>query len=190
MTSQSADLLRLLSPVGRPPPSASASARPGSAGAAGPGAGIEHASFADLLRRAESGDFASGIPVKVDEHAGVTLTEEQIARLSIAADKAEAAGIHKALVLIDGQSLLLDVHTRTVTGKADLGGGAPASPGSNTAKSGAAVGGGAVLAGIDGVLNLGGGPEAANTSPILKAVGALPSNASITQILARLAKPA
>jgi hypothetical protein len=86
-------------------------------------ADLEAGNFQALLRRAEAGDVASGREVSVARDAALNLAPEQIARLSVAADRAEAAGAHHALVLIDGQALRLDVDRRQITGKADLGSG-------------------------------------------------------------------
>ena len=91
--------------------------------------------FASLLDRARSGSLSSGLGVTVDELAGVELTPEQLARLADAADRAQAQGAQRALVLIDGQALTLDVAVREITGKADF------SPGK-------------VLTGIDAVVHV------------------------------------
>ncbi|HEX2253130.1 MAG TPA: dethiobiotin synthetase, partial [Thermoanaerobaculia bacterium] len=65
-----------------------AAASAGARAAGGPSEG----EFADLLRRAASGELVSGVPVSVDRDAGVALSEDQLARLSLAADRAEAEG--------------------------------------------------------------------------------------------------
>jgi hypothetical protein len=57
--------------------------------------------------------------VKVAEGSGVSLTQEQLSRLQSAADAADAAGAHKALVLIDGVALEMDVQSRTIVSKID-----------------------------------------------------------------------
>lgn len=121
--------------------------QPGALRDPGPRATIAGASFDDLLRRADLGAISSGLRVKVDKEAGVELSEAEVAALSAAADRAAAAGMRRALVMLDGKSVVLDVGSRTVTGKAEFSGG--------------------VLAGIDGVINLataggaGGGAAAA-----------------------------
>jgi hypothetical protein len=109
--------------------------------------GVEHADFADLLARVQSGDLSSGINVSVDDDAGVSLNETDLAMLTLAADKAEAAGIRRALVLVAGQAVIMDVHTRTVVGKADMEGG--------------------VLSGIDGVIRLGDEGDASGSGKTL-----------------------
>lgn len=100
--------------------------------------------FAGLLARANAGELESGRFVTVSQEAaaaGVRLSDEQVARLSVAADRAEAAGLRSALVLIDGQALRLDVGNRTITGTVDAAAlGAGGEPG--------------IVGGIDGVINL------------------------------------
>lgn len=108
------------------------------AGLAGAGwtsaAGAEGPGFAELLRRVQSGELSSRAPVSVDPDVEVELSEEQLAKLSLAADRAEAAGVQQALVLVDGQRLVLDVRQRRITGIAE--------------------GEGGVVAGVDGVIDL------------------------------------
>jgi hypothetical protein len=110
MTLNPAQLLRSLGAVLRPAgaPDQAAAPRP----TEGPG-------FEQLLRDAQSGSVASGLPVRVSSQAGVSLSPTQLARLSDAADRAEAAGAGRALIMIDGMALTMDVGTRTITGKAD-----------------------------------------------------------------------
>lgn len=98
--------------------------------------GIQAGEFADLLQRARDGTLSSNRPVTIEEGSGLKLDEAQLARLSLAADRAEAAGLRKALVMIDDQRVILDVHQRTVVNAA-------------TSEAG-------VLDGIDGVLDLAG----------------------------------
>lgn len=128
MTSSAAQLLRALGsgikPVG------SSTTKCESIGAPGV--------FADLLKQAREGGLASELPVTIGSDAlsaGVRLDEEQLARLAIAADKLETAGVRHALVTIDGQKVLLDVHSREVTGLPD--------------------GEHGLVGGIDGVMDLG-----------------------------------
>lgn len=80
---------------------------------------IEGRSFKDMLAQAGSGAIHSDLPVKVAEGSGVSLTQEQLSRLQSAADAADAAGAHKALVLIDGVALEMDVQSRTIVSKID-----------------------------------------------------------------------
>jgi hypothetical protein len=83
--------------------------------AAGPAAGLD---FASLVTKAKAGQAVSDLPVTVSPRSGVELSPEQLQRLGAAADKAAAAGLQTALVLIDGKTLTLDVHKRQVTGAA------------------------------------------------------------------------
>ncbi len=72
------------------------------------------------LDQARTGEFASGIEVTVADGVGIELSSDQVARLSAAADHAQAQGAARAIVLIDGLALRLDVAVRQVTGVADL----------------------------------------------------------------------
>ncbi|MCC6676955.1 MAG: hypothetical protein IT436_07415 [Phycisphaerales bacterium] len=81
-------------------------------------------SFAELLGKAADGQITSGLPVTVAKGAGVNLSADQLVRIGSAADRAQAAGADRAVVLIDGAALKLDVATRTITGPADLSPGA------------------------------------------------------------------
>jgi hypothetical protein len=58
--------------------------------------------------------------VTIDKTAPVRLTTDQLQRVALATDQAEAQGATRALVLIDGQALRLDVLDRRITGSADL----------------------------------------------------------------------
>lgn len=89
--------------------------------------------FAELLAKAGEGQIISGLPVTIAKGAGVELNVEQLMRVGAAADRAQAAGADRAVVLIDGSALKLDVATRTITGPADL------SPGSTHGDIGALV---------------------------------------------------
>jgi hypothetical protein len=81
---------------------------------------VEGADFASLLREARQGGVASGRPVTLARGAAVNLSADQLERLAAAADRAEAEGATRALVIIDGQALRLDVTTREITGAVDL----------------------------------------------------------------------
>lgn len=123
-------------------------------GAASPGtsqAAIGAGQFADLLDKARSGLLSSNKPVSIaSEIAGrVTISEDDLARIALAADKAEAAGVRTALVVLDDQQVVLDIADRKITGLADLG------------DSG-------VIAGIDGVINLSSrlGKQDAGAAPV------------------------
>lgn len=155
MTTGGAELLRLLG---------SGSGREVGNGPAAAGAGAG-AAFASMLDHARADVLPSGRTVAVAESAGVELSAEQIGRLSAAADRAEAAGAKRAVVLIDGQALQLDVLGREVTAKVDLSAGA-------------------VMTGVDAVLAVpGGGAPAAVLPP---GAGGLPANPSLLRVLDRL----
>jgi hypothetical protein len=78
-------------------------------------------SFGELLGKVRAGEIASGLPVKIAPGVELPLNDEQLRRIGVAADKAEAAGATRALVVIDGMQLRLDVGVRTVTGYAQPG---------------------------------------------------------------------
>jgi hypothetical protein len=176
VTTPSTQLLRQLGSGVRPTDAAPVGLR-------GPGApGIEGASFGDLLKQAREGGLASKLPVEIAPGANVALSDEQLARLSLAADRAEAAGVKTALVNIDGQRLVLDVHARRVMGVA-----APEN---------------GVYLGIDGVMDLGdlrpalsapaqGSPGGAGTarpaSPLRPPAGTPAQSPSVLNLLAGIA---
>lgn len=128
--------------------------------------GIEHCSFADLLKQAREGGIAPKLPVTIDPDSGASLSEQQLADLALAADKAEAAGIRTALVTVGSQRLILDVPSRTITGAA-----------------GAASG---VLSGIDGLIDLGSGDVARPETPLTPLSKSVPANADIAKLLVEL----
>ncbi|HMN42375.1 MAG TPA: hypothetical protein PKE29_16150 [Phycisphaerales bacterium] len=163
MNTTSAQLLRMLG----------SGVRPDSMRAAGPPAtGATQAAFADLLRQARDGTLASTAPVTVAGDAEVSCTDEQLARLSLGADKLEAAGVRTAMVSIDGQRLILDVHARSIVGAA-------------SAENG-------VIAGIDGAMDLGdfrtGEPVGVQTAGATTArpPAGLAQNQSLVRLLADL----
>lgn len=164
MTATGSELLRALGALtgpARPERTGGATTRPGWAG------GIESVPFADLLATARSGTVSSGLPVSIAPGAGIELTEDQLMRLGAAADRAEAAGATRALVLIDGMSLRLDVGVRSITGTADMG------------ASG-------VLTGIDAVLRAPPSGAGADPAPAVAppGVGRAAQNASLLRTLA------
>jgi hypothetical protein len=113
------------------------------------------ASFASLLRQAEQGTLSSGREVTVGKGVEVKLDREQLARLSAAADRAEASGAVHALVMMDGMALKIDVQARTIVGQADAASGQ-------------------VLTGIDSVVTIPASGEGASSGapPILPYPGA------------------
>lgn len=115
MNTSAIDLLKLLGSGVRPDGSASiAAGRPHRFAAQS--AGVESLDFAELLQQARSGAISSGRAIEIDPSAGVKLDDAQLTRLARAADAAEAAGASRLLAMIDGQSVVVDVTTRTVTG--------------------------------------------------------------------------
>jgi hypothetical protein len=103
-------LLKQLEPAVRP---SYAGARTG-----GPAAPLEHQPFDELLARAARGGIESGRPVSAAYETPEPLSPQQIERLSSAADLVEATGAQRALLLVDGRGLVLDIPSRTLS--ADL----------------------------------------------------------------------
>jgi hypothetical protein len=79
-------------------------------------AGVESADFASLLSDVHAGKMTSARPLSVATGAGVELSSDQMQRLAVAADAAEAAGANRLLAMIDGQGVTIDIDTRTITG--------------------------------------------------------------------------
>ena len=113
MNAVGSDLLRLLGSQATP------GIAPGPTTAAG-NAAAGALDFAKLLSQAQSGQLASGRQVTIANGANVQLTDDQIKRVSAAADLAESQGATRALVMIDGMAMKLDVSMRQVTGAVDL----------------------------------------------------------------------
>lgn len=165
MSMSAIQLLRQLSSGVRPP-----------GVSATPKTGIEQTSFTDLLKKAQSGELVSKTPVTIASDAEIALSDDQLARLSFAADKLEAAGVRTALVSIDGQKLLLDISSRQVLGAA-------------TSAEG-------VYSGIDGVLDLGDArsdAQGANTAALAQTTvtgaaptSGVPSNPTLLKLLSDL----
>ncbi|MEQ8769931.1 MAG: hypothetical protein RIB60_05420 [Phycisphaerales bacterium] len=76
--------------------------------------------FADLLHAARSGAVSSGLPVEIESALGLELSDEQRARLELAADRATSEGAERAVVVLDGKALVLDVEARRVIDAKDL----------------------------------------------------------------------
>jgi hypothetical protein len=162
MTIDANALLRTLGGISGPGlPSASGLAKTGGTDA---GAGLD---FAKLLTKARAGEIHSGIKVSAVRDANVQLTDDQLSRLSAAADLAEANGIGRGLFLIDGKHVVMDVGSRQVLGEVS-----PAQAG--------------VVEGVDGVVNV---PAASDSSlagaaTIAPGTGLAPmSNPSLLQAL-------
>jgi hypothetical protein len=81
---------------------------------------VEGSDFASLLQLARQGQVTSDRPVSIANGANVKLSPDQMQRLAVAADRAESQGATRALVMIDGMAVKLDVSMRQVTGLADL----------------------------------------------------------------------
>lgn len=96
---------------------------------------VESMSFAQLLQQAQDGTLVGKQPVTIAPGSDLKLSDDQLARLSLGADRAEAAGLRTALVKLDGQNLIMDVGSREILSAAKSDGG--------------------VMSGIDGVLDLG-----------------------------------
>ncbi len=71
--------------------------------------------FASLLAKAREGGISSGRDVTVGAGLSMTLSDQDVARLSAAADVLEAAGATQAMVVLNGQALHLDVSGRLIT---------------------------------------------------------------------------
>jgi hypothetical protein len=123
----------------------------------------EGPAFDQFLQQAQAGQISSGIPVRVSRQAGVSLSGSQMVRLADAADRAEAAGASRALVMIDGMLLTMDVPQRTITGQADI---------SSTK----------VLNGVDAVVTV--APDAGEIPGQLPPLNAGTMNSSLLKILA------
>lgn len=106
MTVDATQLLKRLNPAVRPAYGAS-----GGAGAATP---IDQQSFDQLLTQASRGGIVSGRQVEVGCDMHPPLDASQLERLTSAADQAEASGSKRALMLIDGRAVVLDVSSRTI----------------------------------------------------------------------------
>lgn len=78
--------------------------------------GATEQSFATLLQQARKGAISSGLTVSVSPDAKVSLSSDQLTRLSAAADIAEANGASKAVVSIDGKMLVMDIASREIVG--------------------------------------------------------------------------
>jgi hypothetical protein len=106
-------LMQLLGPSGTQGVSAAGGATLNPAQVAG-------ADFTSLLQQARTGGMSSGRAVTVSSASGVKLSLDQLQRVADAADRAEAQGATRALVLIDGMALRVDLTARQVTNAVDL----------------------------------------------------------------------
>ena len=81
---------------------------------------VEGVSFDELLELARSGEIASGRGVEIQPDLDLTLTNDQLARLSDAADRAMASGATDVVVTLDGMALGVDVQGGRTVGAVDL----------------------------------------------------------------------
>lgn len=80
----------------------------------GPRALVATGSFADLLKLAQSGDLTSLRPVDVIPEVELELSDTDTQRLAWSVDRAEVEGARRALVLMDGRGLIVDVQSRRI----------------------------------------------------------------------------
>lgn len=125
---------------------------------------IEGLSFAAILDKAATGAISSGRRVEVGRGVPFTPTDSQLDRISRAADAAEASGAVRALVLIDGLAVSVDLATRTIDGVQDA-----AAPG--------------VISNVDAAVIA--APDSAPSSPAFGPAGT-PANARLADVLAGL----
>ncbi|MEM9063924.1 MAG: hypothetical protein AAGB51_00375 [Planctomycetota bacterium] len=97
---------------------------------------LEAGNFGDLLARVTRGDHSTGRAI-VDS-ASLGLSQDQLGKIGAATDRAEASGMERALVLLDGKAYEVNVQSRTVVGERRLD------------ELGA-------ISGIDGIVDAGGG---------------------------------
>lgn len=123
---------------------------------------IEGQSFADLLAMEKTGSLGSARGVSVRPEAGVNLSSEQMARLGVAMDRAEASGAQNALIMLDGMALKVNVGVRQVTEQVDI---------ANTQ----------VASGIDAVINAGDTRKGKPATLSMPGAGVHPSIAKILE---------
>lgn len=107
MNTNATKLLRKLEPA----------VRPTAAGAArnfAPRAPIDALDFDSLLSLVAHGDYSSGRRVQCDCELSDPLDDEQLERLAIAGDMADAAGAQRAVMVIDGRAMIMNVAARVI----------------------------------------------------------------------------
>lgn len=131
--------------------------RPGAArgSAALPHPPIEQQNFDQLLTLVAKGDVRSDRPLELAFSPEDQITEEQMDRLASAADLAQRRGARRAVMLIDGRGLVLDVAGRRL--EAEL-----------------AAGEGAMIQGIDTAVYVAGEQEARGGRPPVPGAGLIP----------------
>ncbi len=121
-------------------------------------------SFESLLEHARAGRVETGRDVHMGDGVRVALSDAQMRRVSAAVDAAEASGAVRALVLVDGHALTIDVGARTIVGCCDA-----SSAG--------------VISGVDAVVTTGAGDQQADISTAPVSLGRLPTNAGLARVL-------
>jgi hypothetical protein len=86
-------------------------------------ADLNSADFRHLLTRAQNNEISSDRQVLIAPGLDLTLSDSQLERLGRAADRAEAGGARKAMVLIDDTAVTIDLATRVITSRVDLSSG-------------------------------------------------------------------
>lgn len=84
---------------------------------------FELMAFDEMLTLVSRGEIRSDRPVIIDGSIDMPIETSQLTRLASAADLAESEGAQRAVMLMDGRSLVMDVAARTVT--RELSGHAP-----------------------------------------------------------------
>jgi len=84
---------------------------------------FERQGFDELLTLVSSGEIRSDRPLLVAADAGLTdaLDDGQLARLRAATDLAQSSGASRAVMLLDGRGLVIDVAERQVTSELSSG---------------------------------------------------------------------
>lgn len=95
--------------------------RPDGATARHPAPPVGERSFDRLLEAANRGELSSGREVTVSKSLDYEPDDALLARLAQAADAAEAAGARRALAVVNGEGLTIDLATRTIDGRSSMG---------------------------------------------------------------------
>lgn len=80
---------------------------------------IESEDFGSLLTSVRTGEIASGRTLSTRGGVDTELSPEQLERLGIATDAAEAAGSRRLLAMIDGGAVTIDVADRRIESHAE-----------------------------------------------------------------------
>lgn len=102
-----------------------------------------------------SGDVRSDRPVELGFSPGDELSEEQMERLAAATDLAQRRGARRAVMLIDGRGLVMDVAGRRIETELDSGAGM-------------------IIEGIDAAVYVAGDEEALDGPPRMPDAGVVP----------------